>query len=276
MNDTALLNELTFAPGSSSTASSADYVLKGNRGGTSDCSSHIFTGADGHPVRCSVKTKCTVVSGPLISPEIRITHVYETIEHLDLRKEQTAMHMFIPINAVAAQPVVDKSVDLDKVEVAISVDAARITIVKRDVPQQTQLLQGLESWLTLIPRKGDATVVLPFTYYGYVSIYFEQRYVDVLKGEYFRPKDRIVDGELVRMRKNAGSQILPIDGDDILKDCTRRRARVPAAFVFHENDSRMVRLQASAREDYLSELSKVAPLAASSHSCAILPDLSFS
>ncbi|KAK2039270.1 hypothetical protein LZ31DRAFT_606734 [Colletotrichum somersetense] len=222
-------------------------------------------------------TTFTYVYGPLISPEIRID-----LEGTEKRgtsvMKYTIAQLTIPINALQGSVSIVEGVKMPSTDkeigypvLCLSVSLQDVVVSKYKKPIDPTLIKRSAEWIKRLIGTGAAglSVVLQTRDVG-------DNLVDLMTRNYPAQKNRRVDADLDCVFQNKPTMAYAeLDWFTINTSLTcQPDDPIPEIMVFHDDRTRMIRVQASSHEEYELEATKAALLAESSHPCLILPDVS--
>ncbi|KDN67152.1 hypothetical protein CSUB01_04073 [Colletotrichum sublineola] len=229
-----------------------------------------------NPCIIDFATTFTYVHGPFVSPEIRID--LEGTEKRGSRViKYTIARLTIPVNAIRGTPSITeegKPCSTDKGHsypvLSLSVLLEHVVVSKYRRPITPELFKRASAWIKPLIGSGKAglSVVLETCAVG-------DSFVKLMSRNYPTEDVRVVDADLGCVVK-----IKPIDYEQLDWFTTNPSLMcppndpIPQTMVFHNDRTRMIRIQASSREEYDLEATKAKFLAKSAHPCLVLPDLS--
>ncbi|OLN96683.1 hypothetical protein CCHL11_00766 [Colletotrichum chlorophyti] len=232
-------------------------------------------------------TTVTFVSGAMISPQIRIFHevTTESPHGATAHPPHKIPHarVTIPISAVDGlpthralshpqdSPLTDDGFRGLILTVPVNLDRAVLSIC--EVPADDERRRLAEAWSERLSTAGTADVNLIFQSCDRPLITLD--FLDMFGREYHTAKSRVVDAGLHCILYEPERDIRNIDWSrlNLHLDVTLRYS-IPSTMVFHNERSRVIRLQAAALEDYKQENVKALKLEKSVHRCTLLPDFS--
>ncbi|OHW92845.1 DNA helicase [Colletotrichum incanum] len=214
-------------------------------------------------------TTFTYVSGPLISPEIRID-----LQGTEKRGTSVITYIIarviIPINALQGIPSIAETEKYCSIGrqasypmLSMSVNLKRTFIAKYKKPINADLVKRSSDWMRLFIGKGesDLNIILQAPDTG-------SSFVDLIISTYSKEETRVVDAGLECVFKDQRISYKQLDWFTIASKLTSPpNDPIPETMVFHDDRTRMIRLQASSREDYDLEATKAELLAKSAHPC---------
>ncbi|KAK1574317.1 uncharacterized protein LY79DRAFT_652591 [Colletotrichum navitas] len=221
-------------------------------------------------------TTFTYIYGPSISPEIRID--LEGTEKRGTRiMTYTIARLTIPINALRGDISIAEGVKIRLTDkelcypvLLLSVSLKRGFVSKYKRPITPTLIKRSSAWIKCLVGTGEADL----------SVILETRgvgdsFVNLMTWNYPTEDIRVVDAGLDCVFKNQPMGYKQLDWFIINPSlmCPPDDP-IPETMVFHDERTRMIRLQASSREEYDLEATKATLLAESTHPCILLPDLS--
>ncbi|KAK1992748.1 hypothetical protein LX36DRAFT_285050 [Colletotrichum falcatum] len=217
-------------------------------------------------------TTFTYVHGPYISPEIRID-----LEGTEKRGTKviayTIARLTIPINALRGNASIEQDANIRSgypvLRLSVFLDYLVVSRIKK--PITPTLLNRSKAWIMPLLGTGEAGL----------SAILEARavgdgFASLVAWNYPTKDTRVVDAGLDRAFKNQSTALYKqLDWFTINTSLTRPPDDpIPESMVFHDDRTRMIRLQASSREEYDLEAAKATLLTESAHPCLVLPDLS--
>ncbi|KAK2057260.1 hypothetical protein LY76DRAFT_657633 [Colletotrichum caudatum] len=221
-------------------------------------------------------TTFTYVYGPLISPEVRID-----LEGTEKRgtgvMKYTIARLTIPINALLGSTNIAEGVKMPSEDkeigypvLCLSVSLQHVVVSKYKKPIAPTLIKRSVEWIKHLIGTGaaDLSVVLQTRDVG-------DSLVNLMTRNYPIQQMRRVDAGLDCVFQNQPMAYTELDWFTINTSLTcQPEDPIPETMVFHDDRTRMIRVQASSHEEYELEATKAMLLAESSHPCLILPDVS--
>ncbi|KAK1985431.1 hypothetical protein LZ30DRAFT_747233 [Colletotrichum cereale] len=221
-------------------------------------------------------TTFTYIHGPLISPEVRID-----LEGTEKRGTSvmtyTVARVVIPIDALRGNPSIAEGENMSSTDrepsypvLSMSVLLERVVVAKHKRPIAPTLIKRSSAWMKALIGTGEAGLFVTLETRG-----VGDSFVDLIGWDYLAEDTRVVDAGLNCVFKSQPLASKQLDYFTVNSSLTcPPDDPIPETTIFHNDRTRMIRLQASSREEYDLEATKAMLLAKSAHPCLVLPDLS--
>lgn len=224
----------------------------------------------GRDVNRGFSTTFTFVDGPLLTPEIRITHRFVQEDMNEEDNHVVHSRITVPINSIGKDVTYGPTVlrGHHALYLRLNTDLDKVIVSRTsETPIDVKLAADGESSVRGLrePKRIQLNILVS------PNTAIIEELVNVIKSDFKSLKSReIVDFQLDCLLKGASWENL--DFGSIEQDFPRPKYPIPATMVFHDERTRLIRLQASSFEEYHREYTKALPLGLVTHHCTLIPD----